>query len=79
MSLVVRGLPIAHHGHNVRERRARSVILVRVEENTESLEVIRRSKDRTRLRALFGEPHGEPITVEVSFAVDFEFEFNLPS
>lgn len=63
MCLVVAGLSVAHHGHDVRERGSGAVVLVRVEEDTQSLEVVSRSEDGTLRRALLGQPHSEPITV----------------
>ena len=41
MRLVVASLSVAHHSHHVRERGAGTVVLVGVEEDTETLEVIR--------------------------------------
>lgn len=77
--LVVRGLSVAHHGHNVGEGGSGAVVLVGVEEDTQALEVIRRAEDRTLGGALFGEPHGKPIAVQVAVAVDFELDLDLES
>ena len=63
MGLVVGGLSVAHHGHDVRERGAGAVVLVCVEEDTQTLEVVSRSEDGALRRALLGQPHGEPIAV----------------
>lgn len=75
--LVVARLAIAHHGHNVGERRAGAVVLVRVEEDAQTFKVIRGPKDRALRRALLGEPHGKPITVQIPLAMDIELDFDL--
>jgi hypothetical protein len=75
--LIICGLSIAIHSHNVREYSPRSVVLIRVEEETESLEFIRMTEDVARLRALLGEPHCEAIAIEVTLAMDLELELNL--
>lgn len=77
MRLVVGSLAIAHHSHDIWERRAGTVVLVGVEEDSEALEVIRRSKNRTRHGALFGKPHREPITVQITLPVNLEFNLDL--
>lgn len=41
MRLVVGGMPITHHGHDVRERHTRAVVLIGVKEDTETLEFVR--------------------------------------
>lgn len=78
MRLVIARLAITHHSHDKRKRGTGTVVLVRVEEDTETLEVIRRTKYRALHCALLGEPQGESIAVQVTVSVDFEFEFNLP-
>lgn len=40
MGLVVAGFAVTHHGHDVREGCAGAVVLVCVEEDSETLEVI---------------------------------------
>ena len=75
--LIVRGLAVAVHGHDVREYGAWSVVLIRVEKETESLELVGVAEDVAWLCALLGEPHGEAIAVEVALAGDLELEFNL--
>jgi hypothetical protein len=75
--LVVAGFAVAHHGHDVGEGCARAVVLVCVEENSQTLKVIRRAKNGALCRALLGEPHGEAIAVQVSLSVDLEFKFDL--
>jgi hypothetical protein len=75
--LIVDSLSVAIHRHNVREHSARSVVLVRVEEDTKAFELVCVAEDVAWLCALLGEPHGEAIAVEVALAMDFEFEENL--
>lgn len=75
--LVVARLAIAHHGHYVGEGRAGAVILVRVEEDTQTFKVIRGPKDGALRRALLGEPHGKPVTVQISLAMDIELDLDL--
>ena len=77
MRLVIARLAIAHHGHDKRKRGTGTVVLVRVEEDSETLEVVRRAKDRTLHCALLGEPQSESIAVQVTISMDFEFEFDL--
>lgn len=77
MSLVVGSLAVAHHGHDVGERSAGTVVLVRIEEDTQTLEVVRRTEDRTLSGALLGEPHGETIAVQVAGPFDLEFNLDL--
>ena len=61
--LIIGGLSVAAHGHDVGEYGAGSVVLVCVEEDTEALELVRVAKDIAWLCALLGEPHGEAIAV----------------
>lgn len=79
MCLIVARLPITHHGHNKRERSTGTVVLIRIEENPKTIEVVCRAKDRSLCCALLGEPQGESITVQVTISVDTEFKFNLRS
>jgi hypothetical protein len=75
--LIIRRLSVAAHSHDVGKHGAWSVVLVRVEEETESLELVRVAEDVARLCALLGEPHCEAIAVEVPLSVDLELEQNL--
>lgn len=79
MRLIVRGLPVAHHCHNVGERGARAVVLVGVDEDSQTLESVCRAEDRALRGALLGEPESEAIAVQVALAVDFKFELDLYS
>lgn len=62
-ALVVGGLAVAEHGHDVGEDDAGSVVLVGVHEDAESVKVVRVTKDVTLLATLAGHPHGEAIAV----------------
>lgn len=75
--LVVGGLAVTHHGHDVGERDTGAVVLVGIEEDTETLETVCRTEDRALRGALLGEPKREAITVQVAIAVDLEFQFDL--
>lgn len=75
--LIIRGVAVAVHGHDVGEYGAWSVVLIRVEEEAQSLELVHVTEDISRKRSLLGEPHREAIAVEVSLPVDLELEFNL--
>lgn len=77
MRLVVRGLAVTHHGHNIWKRHAGTVVLVGIEENTQTLELVRGSKHGALGTALLGEPEGETITMQVTAAMDLELELNL--
>lgn len=74
---IVRGLPITIHSHDVRENSAWSVILVRIEEYTETLEVVCMAKHIARLCALLREPHRKSIAIEVTLSADLELDQNL--
>lgn len=78
MSLVVGRLPITHHSHNVGESDAGTVVFVGIEEDTKTLETIRRSKDRALSCALLGEPQREAISMEISGAMYLKLDLNLP-
>lgn len=75
--LVIRGLPITVHSHDVGEYCARAVVLVRIEEEAKALELVCVTEDVSWLSALLGEPHCEAVAVEVALAVNLELELNL--
>jgi hypothetical protein len=75
--LVISCLPVAVHGHNIREHGARAVVLVRIEKDAETLELVYRSKDWSRLSALLREPHCETISVKVALAIDLKLDRHL--
>ena len=77
MRLVICGLPITHHSHDVGERHAGAVVLISVEEDTETLESVRRTEDGALRRALLGEPERKAITMQVPGAMDLELELDL--
>lgn len=77
MRLIICGLPVTHHRHNVREGDAWAVVLVGVDEDTKTLKPVCRSEDRALCGTLLGEPEGEAIAVQVTLAVEFEFELDL--
>lgn len=77
VGLVVGGRAVAHHGHDVGEGNAGAVVLVCVDEDTETLEAVGGAEDRALGGALLGEPEGEAIAVEVALAVNLEFKFDL--
>jgi hypothetical protein len=75
--LIIRRRSVAVHGHDVGEHGAWPIVLIRVEKQSETLELVGVSEYVARLRALLGEPHGEAIAIEVSLTRNFELEFNL--
>ena len=78
VALVVLGVAVAKHGHDIGEDDAGAVVLVRVYKDAQSLKVVRVSKNVARLAALAGDPHGEAITVQLVLARNSEFDFYLP-
>lgn len=78
VALVVRLVAVAVHGHDVREDNARAVVLVSIDKDAQSLEAVGASKDIALLAALSCDPHGEAVAIELVFARDFKFNFNLP-
>ena len=77
MVLVVGGLAIPVHGHDIRKHGSGSIVLIRIEEDAETLEFVLRAEDGALVGALLGEPHGEAVAVEGVLAMDLEFEFDL--
>jgi hypothetical protein len=78
VALVVGGLSVPKHGHDVGEHNTWSVVLVRVDKDAQALKVIRVAEDIALLAALAGHPHGEAIAIQLVFARDLELDFNLP-
>lgn len=78
MGLVVDSLSVAKHSHDIRENNTRSVVLVCVEEDTQTLEHVLVAKDRTLLGSVGGHPHGKTVTEEVALAIDVELDLDLP-
>jgi hypothetical protein len=75
--LVVWCVSITVHSHDVGEYGAGTVVLVGIEEEAETLELVRMAEDVSWLCALLCEPHGEAVTVKVALAVDLELEYDL--
>jgi hypothetical protein len=75
--LIIGGLSVATHSHDVGEHGAGAVVLVCVEEDTKTLEFVRVAEDVAWLRALLGEPHGEAVAIEIPLAMDLKLEKNL--
>lgn len=75
--LVVRGLSVAHHRHNVGKRDTWAVVLVRVDKDSQTLKSVCRSEDRALCGALLGEPERKAIAVQIALAVNFEFQLDL--
>ncbi len=76
--LVIRCLAIADHGHDVGEDNTRPVVLVRVEEDAEALKLVGAAKYGADFPALFCDPHGEAVAIELVLSMDLEFHLNLP-
>ena len=75
--LIVGCAAVAVHGHDVGEDGAGSVVLVCVEEDAESLELVSVAKDVAGLCALLGEPHGKAITIQVALTVYLKLKVDL--
>jgi len=78
MSLIIRRMSIPQHSHDIGKHHSRAIVLVRVEENTQTLKVILVAKHWTLLSAVGSHPHGEAIAEEVSLAIDVELDFDFP-
>jgi hypothetical protein len=78
VGLVIGSVAITQHSHDIRKHNTRSVILVRIEKDTQTLEFVLVAKHGTLLCSVGGHPHGEPITEKVALAIDVEFNLNLP-
>ena len=75
--LVVHSLSVTHHGHNKGESNRGPSVFIGIEEDSETFELVRRSKYRARGTTLFRQPHRKAISKEVALAMDFELDFNL--
>jgi hypothetical protein len=78
VGLVIGSVSITLHSHDIGKHNTRSVVLVRVEEDTQTLEFILVAKHGTLLCSVGCHPHGEAITEEVALAIDVEFNLDLP-
>lgn len=77
MFLVVARLTVTPHDHHVRKRNARSIILVRVEEDSKALKLVCRPKNGALGGALFREPDGKAVSMQVPRAMEFELNLDL--
>lgn len=77
MIIIVARLAITHHSHDIRECHTGTVILIRIEENPQSFELIRRPKHGTLCSTLFGEPERESVAVQMARSVNLELNFDL--
>jgi hypothetical protein len=75
--LVVCRVSITVHSHDIGEHGAWAVVLVGVEEETETFKLVGVTKDISWLRALLGEPHGKAVAVEISLSMDLELKHDL--
>lgn len=75
--LIVSRIPVAQHCHNIWEYCPRSIVLVCVEEDAETLELIGRAENWAWDGTLFRQPHRKPIAEESALSSDFECEFDL--
>lgn len=76
--LVVLLLPVADHNHDERKDNPWPVVLVCIEEDAQSLEIVSAAEYRPLLGAIFGEPHGEAVAVQLVLAMNLELDLNLP-
>lgn len=76
--LVVGLLAVAKHGHNVGEHDSGSVVLVRVDEDTKSLESVGASEYIALLSTLSRHPHSESISIELVFATKLKLHLYFP-
>ena len=77
MILIVAYGGVTHHGHDIREYDARSVVFIGVDEDAKAVEFVYGAEDGTGGGALLGEPDGHAVAVEVSRTVNFELNFDL--
>ena len=78
VALVVLGLAVADHGHDVGEDDAGTVVLVGVEEDAQALELVPHAEYRSFLHAGLCNPESHAITKESAGAMDLEFELDFP-
>ena len=75
--LVVDGVAVTLHSHDVGKHCAWAVVLVGIEEKAEALKLVCVTEDVSWLGALLGEPHSEAVAVEIALSVDLELEKDL--
>lgn len=76
--LVVCRVSVTNHGHDVGEDHARAVVLVGIEEETQTLKFVGVAKYRANIVAPFSHPHGEAVTVKLVLAVYLKLDLNFP-
>lgn len=74
IALVVGCFSVSVHGHDVGEHGARTIVLIGVKEDTQTLKVVGVTEDISWLCALFGEPHGKAIAEQVALSMDLELD-----
>lgn len=77
VGLVVCCVSITVHSHDIGKHGTGAVVLVGIEEDAETLELVCMAENISRLRTLLGEPHGEAVAIEIALTVDLEFEYDL--
>lgn len=71
-------MSVSKHGHDIGEDDAGAVVLVRVDENAQALELVGVAKDGSELASLLGDPHGEAIAIQLVLAMDLELDLDFP-
>lgn len=77
MILVIRDRRISQHGHHIGKYNARPLILVRINKDTQALEIIRESKHFSGCGTFFRDPNSHAVPVETTPAMNFERNLNL--
>lgn len=75
--MIVARLAVSQHGHNVRKRCPRAIVLVGINENPKALESICGPEDGALDTALLRQPNSHTIAVEVVGAMDLKLDFHL--
>jgi hypothetical protein len=75
--VVIARLPVTEHGRNIRENDAGAVVLVGIDEDSKTLEVVGAAEDGAGNCALLRDPERHAVTEEVAAAMEFEFPFDL--
>jgi hypothetical protein len=75
--LVILRLPITEHGHNVGKYHSRAVVLVGIEEDAQSFELIDGAEDGSFKSPLLGYPQSHAIAMEIASSMNLELDFNL--
>lgn len=75
--LIVWCLSISNHGHDVWKYSSWSIVLVRIEEDAKTFELVYRAEYWSSLSSLACYPHCHSITMQIARAVDLERKFDL--